>query len=95
MDDGDGKKGNVRAMKQDTPNPAPSLPRQRTYVEDGVRLVPRLPRRCRFVRLPQPVFGCGERLRRAEQHDHIAGLQRAGRGRVELRLGAAPPHRAT
>jgi prepilin-type N-terminal cleavage/methylation domain-containing protein len=36
MDDGDGKKGNVRAMKQDSPNPAAVATAASTYVEDGV-----------------------------------------------------------
>jgi len=36
MDDGDGKKGNVRAMKQDAPNPATIAAAAATYSEDGV-----------------------------------------------------------
>jgi prepilin-type N-terminal cleavage/methylation domain-containing protein len=36
MDDGDGRKGNVRAMKQDTPNPAAVAAAATTYTEDGV-----------------------------------------------------------
>jgi prepilin-type N-terminal cleavage/methylation domain-containing protein len=36
MDDGDGKKGNVRAMKQDSPNPAAVATAASAYVEDGV-----------------------------------------------------------
>jgi prepilin-type N-terminal cleavage/methylation domain-containing protein len=36
MDDGDGKKGNVRAAKQDSPNPASVKTAADTYVEDGV-----------------------------------------------------------
>ena len=36
MDDGDGKKGNVRAMKQDSPNPAAIATSASTYTEDGV-----------------------------------------------------------
>jgi prepilin-type N-terminal cleavage/methylation domain-containing protein len=36
MDDGDGKKGNVRAMKQDTPNPAAVAASASVYTEDGV-----------------------------------------------------------
>jgi prepilin-type N-terminal cleavage/methylation domain-containing protein len=36
MDDGDGKKGNVRSMKQDSPNPAAVATSASTYVEDGV-----------------------------------------------------------
>ena len=35
MDDGDGKKGNVRGMKQTTPNPA-TIAAASTYTEDGV-----------------------------------------------------------
>jgi hypothetical protein len=36
MDDGDGRKGNVRAMKQDTPNPSAVAAAASTYTEDGV-----------------------------------------------------------
>jgi prepilin-type N-terminal cleavage/methylation domain-containing protein len=36
MDDGDGKKGNVRAAKQDSPNPASVDTAADAYVEDGV-----------------------------------------------------------
>ncbi len=36
MDDGDGKKGNVRAMKQDSPNPSSVKTAAEAYVEDGV-----------------------------------------------------------
>jgi prepilin-type N-terminal cleavage/methylation domain-containing protein len=36
MDDGDGKKGNVRGAKQDSPNPATVDTAADTYVEDGV-----------------------------------------------------------
>jgi prepilin-type N-terminal cleavage/methylation domain-containing protein len=36
MDDGDGKKGNVRAAKQDSPNPTSVKTAADTYVEDGV-----------------------------------------------------------
>jgi len=36
MDDGDGKKGNVRAMTQDTPNPATVATSASAYAEDGV-----------------------------------------------------------
>jgi prepilin-type N-terminal cleavage/methylation domain-containing protein len=36
MDDGDGKKGNVRAMKQSSPNPAAVATAASSYVEDGV-----------------------------------------------------------
>jgi prepilin-type N-terminal cleavage/methylation domain-containing protein len=36
MDDGDGKKGNVRAAKQDSPNPASIKTTADAYVEDGV-----------------------------------------------------------
>jgi hypothetical protein len=76
-DDGDGKKGNVRAAKQDSPNPPPWLPRQASIRKTASARTSSAVK-CRFVRLPQPVLGCGQRLRRAEQHDHIAGLQRSG-----------------
>jgi len=36
MDDGDGKKGNVRAAKQDSPNPSSVKTTADPYVEDGV-----------------------------------------------------------
>jgi prepilin-type N-terminal cleavage/methylation domain-containing protein len=36
MDDGDGKKGNVRAAKQDSPNPTSVKTTADAYVEDGV-----------------------------------------------------------
>ena len=36
MDDGDGKKGNVRAAKQDSPNPSSVKTTADAYVEDGV-----------------------------------------------------------
>lgn len=36
MDDGDGKKGNVRGMKQTAPNPADIAAAADTYTEDGV-----------------------------------------------------------
>ena len=36
MDDGDGKKGSVRAMKQSAPNPADIAAAADTYTEDGV-----------------------------------------------------------
>jgi prepilin-type N-terminal cleavage/methylation domain-containing protein len=36
MDDGDGKKGNVRAMKQAAPNPATIAAAASTFTEDGV-----------------------------------------------------------
>jgi hypothetical protein len=36
MDDGDGKKGNVRAAKQDSPNPTSLKTAADTYIEDGV-----------------------------------------------------------
>jgi prepilin-type N-terminal cleavage/methylation domain-containing protein len=36
MDDGDGKKGNVRAAKQDSPNPTSVKAAADPYVEDGV-----------------------------------------------------------
>jgi prepilin-type N-terminal cleavage/methylation domain-containing protein len=36
MDDGDGKKGNVRAAKQDSPNPTSIKTAADTYIEDGV-----------------------------------------------------------
>lgn len=36
MDDGDGKKGNVRGAKQDSPNPTAVDTAADTYIEDGV-----------------------------------------------------------
>ena len=36
MDDGDGKKGNVRAMLQSGPNPTPVAASASSYSEDGV-----------------------------------------------------------
>jgi hypothetical protein len=36
MDDADGKKGNVRGAKQDSPNPTAVDTAADTYIEDGV-----------------------------------------------------------
>ncbi|HSA89343.1 MAG TPA: hypothetical protein VLF42_05525, partial [Burkholderiales bacterium] len=36
MDDGDGKKGNVRGAKQDSPNPTAVDTAADAYIEDGV-----------------------------------------------------------